>query len=256
MIQRVTAVALNTFRETVRDRIFYLVAIFGLILLASSALLSPLTIGAQGKIVADVGLGSLALFGLLVAVFVGSGMLRKELDKRTITTILTKPVSRLEYLLGKYAGLTLTLLCMLAAMVLLFLLVTLVTPATFSARYLAAVYLIFWELLLLNGAVVLFSTFVSPVLAMVFTLGLFAIGHLSEDILSFGQLMGGAVQATASRVIYYLVPNLEIFNARGLVVHGGTVSAAHLGLATLYGFCYTALLIVLAAGIFARKELK
>jgi ABC-type transport system involved in multi-copper enzyme maturation permease subunit len=256
VIQRVTAVALNTFRETVRDRIFYLVAIFGLILLASSALLSPLTIGAQGKIVADVGLASLSLFGLLVVVFVGSGMLRKELDKRTITTILTKPVSRLEYLLGKYAGLTLTLFCMLAAMVLLFMLVTLVTPATFSARYLAAIYLVFWELLLINGAVLLYSTFVSPVLAMVFTLGLFVIGHLSEDILSFGQLMGGTMQAAVSRAIYYLVPNLEIFNARGLVVHGGSVSAAHLGLATLYGFCYTALLIVLAAGIFARRELK
>lgn len=256
MLSRVVAVALNTFRETVRDRIFYLVAVFGLILLSSSAVLSPLTIGAQKKIVADVGLASMSLFGLLVVVFVGSSMLRKELDKRTITTILSKPISRREYLLGKYCGLSLTLLSMLLIMAVLFVLTTWLSGAGLGWRYLGAIYLILLELLLINAAVLFFASFVSPVLAAMFGLGLFAIGHLSEDILRFGQVVGGQLQARLCQVIYYVVPNLELFNRRGAVVHGDQIEVGYLLLITLYGASYTGLLVVLAGSIFARRELR
>lgn len=104
MIDRVKALALSTFRETVRDKVFYLVGVFGFIMLSSTAVLSPLTVGAQGKIMSDVGLASMSLFGLLVVIFVGSGMVRKEMDKGTILTILSKPVGRREYLFGKFLG--------------------------------------------------------------------------------------------------------------------------------------------------------
>lgn len=256
MINRVSAVAWNTFRESVRDRVFYLVAVFGFIVLGSSAVLSPLTIGAQSKIVADVGLGSMSLFGLLVVIFVGCSLLSKELDKRTITTILTKPISRREYLFGKYCGLSLTLFGMLLVMAFLFVLITFFTPGGMHFSYVTAFYLIFLELLLITAAVMLFSSFVSPVLSAVFTIGLFIIGHLSEDIMQFGQLMGGTSQSTLSKLVYYVIPNLELFNIRGEVVHGVPVATSHILLATLYGLCYTTLLIVCAGAIFARKELK
>lgn len=256
MLKRVQAVAINTFRETVRDRIFYLVAVFGFVLVSSSVILSPLTIGAQDKIVSDVGLSSMTLFGLLVSVFVGSNMVRKEMEKRTITTILAKPVSRRQYLIGKFCGLNLTLLCMLATMGTLFLAVLLFSPADLSARYLAAVYLIFLELMVITAAVLLFSTCVSPVLAAVFSLGTFVIGHLSESIRSFGKVMGSDLQAKVADVIYYLVPNLEIFNVRGAVVHGETVSMQHVMLGTLYAVCYSGLLVLLACAVFVRKELR
>ena len=119
MNSNILALAGSTFLETVRDKIFYLVAVFGFIMLASTAILSPLTVGAQGKIMADVGLASMVLFGLLVVVFVGSNMVRKELDKGTIVTILSKPVGRREYLVGKFLGLNLTLVSMLVIVVLL-----------------------------------------------------------------------------------------------------------------------------------------
>ncbi len=256
MLKRVQAVALNTFRETVRDRIFYLVAVFGFVLVSSSAILSPLTIGAQDKIVSDVGLASMTLFGLLVSIFVGSNMVRKELEKRTITTILAKPISRRQYLIGKFCGLNLTLLCMIATMGILFLVVLLFSPADLSIHYLAAVYLIFLELMVITAAVLLFSTCVSPVLAAVFSLGTFVIGHLSESIRSFGKVMGSDLQARIADVVYYLVPNLEIFNVRGAVVHGEVVSAEHVLLGTLYAVCYAGLLVLLACGVFARKELR
>ncbi len=256
MTRRLTALALSTFRETVRDRIFYLVAVFGFVMLASTAVLSSLNVGAQGKIMSDVGLAAMVIFGLVVAVFVGSAMVRKEMDKGTIVTILAKPVGRREYILGKFLGLNLTLFSMLAVMGALFMLMLLMAPGTFSLRFLAAFYLSFLELMLINAVVVFFSTCVSPILAAVFTLGVFAVGHLSESIRDFGQMQGTEFQQQTAEFVYYLIPNLEVFNVRGAVVHGDPVAASHLLMATLYGVAWTALLLLLAGAIFDRKELR
>ena len=145
MNRRVTALALSTFRETVRDRIFYLVAVFGFVMLASTAVLSPLNVGAQAKIMSDVGLAAMVVFGLVVAVFVGSAMVRKEMDKGTIVTILSKPIGRREYLFGKFLGLNLTLVSMLVVMTILFLLMLLIAPGAFSLRFLARSISVSWS---------------------------------------------------------------------------------------------------------------
>jgi len=252
----ILTLAASTFLETVRDRIFYLVAVFGFIMLASTAILSPLTVGAQGKIMADVGLASMVIFGLLVVIFVGSSMVRKELDKGTIVTILSKPVGRREYLIGKFLGLNLTLMSMLAIMGLVFLLMLFLAPGSFSFRFLGAFYLTFLELTLINAVVVFFSTSVSPILAAVFTLGVFAVGHLSQSIRDFGQLQGSLFQKQVSELVYYMTPNLEVFNLRGPVVHGTAVSAEHLVMATVYCLGWTVILLVVAGSIFSRKELR
>ncbi|MFO7652503.1 MAG: ABC transporter permease subunit [Candidatus Krumholzibacteriia bacterium] len=252
----VFAVAVNTYRETVRDRIFYLVGAFGFVLVASSVVISPLTIGAQDKIVSDVGLGAMSLFGLLVAILVGSNMVRKEIDRRTITTILAKPLARRTYLLGKFCGLNLTLLCMMGIMGALFFLVLLLTPGGVTARYLPAIYLAFLELMLVNAAVSLFSALMSPALAAVLALGFYAMGHMSESLRSFGQAVGSEAYARVGEIVYHVLPNLEMFNVRGAVVHGDTVSGEHLLIATVYGLAYTALLLVAAGAVFARKELR
>lgn len=253
---RVSALALSTFRETVRDRIFYLVAVFGFVMLASTAVLSPLTVGAQGKIMSDVGLAAMNLFGLLVVIFVGSGMVRKELDKGTILTILSKPVGRREYLLGKFLGLNLTLLSMLTIMGLLFLLMTFLAPGSFSLRFVPVFYLTFLELTIINAAAVFFSTCVSPILAAVFTIGTFVVGHLSQSIRDFGEIQGTALQQKTSLVVYYLIPNLEVFNVRGEVVHGMDVSVELMVMATVYGLSWAGLLLLIAGAVFARKELR
>ena len=256
MTGNILTLAASTFLETVRDRIFYLVAVFGFIMLASTAILSPLTVGAQGKIMADVGLASMVIFGLLVVVFVGSNMVRKELDKGTIVTILSKPVSRREYLIGKFLGLNLTLTSMLAIMGLVFLLMMFLAPGSFSLRFLGAFYLTFLELTLVNAVVVFFSTSVSPILAAVFTLGVFSVGHLSQSIRDFGQLQSSIFQRQVSELVYYMTPNLEVFNLRGSVVHGTPVSGEHMVMATVYCLAWTVLLLVVAGSIFSRKELR
>ncbi len=256
MFSNLGALAINTFRETVRDRIFYLVGAFGFVMLLSTAVVSPLTIGAQGKIMSDVGLAAMSVFGLLVVVFVGSNMVHKEMDKGTILTILSKPVSRRQYLWGKFLGLSLTQISMMAIMGALFLVMTFISPGEFTFRYLTAIYLIFLEMMLITAVVVLFSTSVSPVLAAVFSLGVFVIGHLSESIRDFGIMQGTTFQMKSAQIVYYLIPNLEIFNVRGAVVHGATIGWDHVLLATLYGVTYSCLLLLLAGSVFAKKELR
>jgi len=252
----VVAVALNTFRETVRDRVLYLVGVFGLVLIGSSAVLSPLAIGAQAKVVADVGLASLTVFGLLVVVFVGSGMLHKEIDKRTVTVVLARPVSRRAYVVGKFAGLSLTLACLLGVMAAIFLGVALATRVPLHGGYAIAFLMALLELLVITAAAVFLSTFVSPVLCAVFTVALFVIGHLSADLRAFGEVMGGTGLRLATRLFFYALPDLEMFDVRGAVVYGDPIAAAQVLRAAVYGLGLTALLLVLAGAVFAHKELR
>ena len=254
--RHILALAHNTYRETVRDRIFYLVAVFGFIMLVSTAVLSPLTVGAQAKIMTDVGLAAMVVFGLLVVVFVGTSMVRKEMDKGTIVTILAKPVGRREYLFGKFLGLNLTLTAMLAIMAVMFAGLLFLAPGEFSPRFLGAIYLTFLELTLINAVAVFFSTCVSSILAAVFTLVAFVVGHLSQALRDFGQMQAGPVQERIADVVYYAVPNLEVFNVRGAVVHGDPVIASHLLWATVYGLGWTMLLLLFAGAVFSRKELR
>ncbi len=254
MLNRVLAVAGGTFRETVRDRLFYLVGFFGVILLGATTILSPLTVGAQAKIVADVGLAAMALLGLLVVLLVGASMVRKEMERRTLTTVLCRPLGRGEYLAGKFIGLALTLGCMVALMGLLYLAVLALTPATAAWSHLAAIYLIWLELLVLCAAGILFSTLVGPSLAAVLAAALFVCGHLLGSLADFAAMSSG-LQRHLATVAYRLVPDLEVFNVRAAVVHGDAVTLPHLVLATLYGLGWVVVCMTLARAAFRRREL-
>lgn len=253
MLSRTLAIAHSTFRETVRDRMFYLIGLFGLGLVGAGVVLSPLTVGAQGKIVADVGLGSMALLGLLVVLMVGSNLVRKEMDRRTITTVLTKPVSRGEYLLGRYLGLAVTLICMVVAMGLIHTVAVALGPGTFTAAHLAAIYLTYIELLVLVAAAVLFSFLVSHTLAGVLTVAMYVIGHLLRSLHDLSTMTSGATQKLVG-IAYRVLPDLEAFNVRAEAVHGDVVTIGQLALATVYGLGWIMALLLLAHVLFARKE--
>jgi Cu-processing system permease protein len=191
-----------------------------------------------------------------VIVFVGSGMLHKEIDKRTVTVLLARPLSRRAYVAGKFAGLSLTLLCLLAVMAAVFVAVALAIRVPLHAGYAIALYMALLELLVITAAVVFLSTFASPVLSAVFAVALFVIGHLSADLRAFGEVVGGAGLRAATRVLFFALPDLEMFNVRGAVVYGDPIAAAQVLRASVYGLALTALLLVLAGAVFARKELK
>jgi ABC-type transport system involved in multi-copper enzyme maturation permease subunit len=253
---KIIAIAQNTFREAVRDRVFVLVAVFGLLLVSSSVILSPLTIGAQQKLVADIGLASISMFAVLVVLFVGSGLVSKEIDKRTIMTILSKPVSRFEYLIGKYVGLLATIGVMIGAMSVLFALALLATGSKFEGAYLFSLGLTVVEMMVVTAVVIFFSSFTTSVLTSVFTLGVFLAGRMLPDLESFAIVSGNPSVERSMEILGYILPNLDLFDVRNAAVHGLPIEVTHVALAVLYGVIYSGVLLLVATQLFARREFK
>jgi Cu-processing system permease protein len=252
----VTAIALNTFRESIRDRILYVVGIFGLLLIGSSYVLSPLAIGARHKMVADVGLAAISLLGVVILILMGSNLIHKEVDRRIIFTILSKPVSRHEYLAGKFGGMVMTLGSVVGIMTALYLAVVLADGLPLGPVVFASIGLGFLELVVLTAVTVLFSSFTNSTLTALFTLSVFVMGHLSSDLLSFAGRTGGIVTRIFCTTLFYLLPNLESFNLRAEAVHGLPVSGGDVLLATGYGVSYAAFCLVLAGILFRRKDFR
>jgi ABC-type transport system involved in multi-copper enzyme maturation permease subunit len=200
-----------------------------------------------------LGLGSINLFGVIIAIFVGIGLVSKEIDKKTIYTIVSKPVPRYEFLLGKYLGLCITLLVNTTIMVAGLLVVLRVMDVPIERVLFKSLLLIFMELLVITAVSLLFSTFTSSTLSAIFSLAVYVIGHLSADLKTLGEKLD-AMSRAALHVLYYLMPNLERFNLKGHVIHRLDVGMADIALIICYGVAYTALLLVTAAVIFQRRD--
>ncbi len=255
MIGRITAIALNTFREAIRNRILYLLLVFAVVMISFAQILSLLTVGSEEKIIKDFGLASIDIFGVLTSVFIGIGLVSREIERRTVYTLLAKPIHRFEFVLGKYAGLVLTLLVNTTVMTLWFVLV-LALKGVFEPRLVVAVLLLYLQFLLITAIAVLFSCLSSPILSSVMTLALYVIGHLlwSLDLLK-AKIVSPAGRA-ACTALYYLLPNLENFDVKGRVVHGLPIGAGAVGFALLYLIVYGTAVLTGACAIFQGKELQ
>jgi len=253
MLRRILTLARWTTVEMLRERILYVVLLFAVVLVASSCVLSPLAPGAQRKVVADFGLASIDLLGVLVILLSGAGLVRREIDRRSLDIILCRPVSRLEYLLGKCLGLVATLVVLVLAMTLVLALTLTVSGFGWRATYLEAIGATVLGLLVVASLAVLFSTFTSPTLAALFTLALYAAGHLADTVvrLAANPALGDLVEA--SRLV---VPSLGLFNLRGAVVHGVAVPPAQLIGAAAYALGYSLAVLYAASVIFRRRELR
>jgi ABC-type transport system involved in multi-copper enzyme maturation permease subunit len=255
-MNRVIVIALNTFRETLRDKILYNLVFFGLLLIVSSILLGTLTMGERAKIIQDLGLASINVFGVLIAIFVGIGLVSKEIEKRTIYSIIAKPIPRYQFLLGKYAGLALTLLVNIAIMVAGFVLILVIGGVGFSPALLWAIGLIFMELLLITAIAVMFSTFTTPTLSATYTLAIYVIGHLTDDLWTMASKLPDTPTKNLLDLLYYVLPNLEYFNIKGQAVHGMVIAPSYLVSALAYGLTYSMMILVLAGVIFQRRDFK
>jgi ABC-type transport system involved in multi-copper enzyme maturation permease subunit len=262
---RILAIARNTFRETVRDKVLYNLILFALIMILSSILLGQLTLGNEDKVILDLGLSSISVFGMLIAIFIGIGLVYKELEKRTVYALLAKPVHRHELIIGKYLGLCFTLLINLSIMT-AGLQLTLLYNGRISLgghlRVLPAVYLVFLSLVLITALAIFFSTFSTPALSALFTFFLWIIGHFSRDLQSFGELTKSTAAKWIVRGLYYVIPNLSNFriidtygilqgNAAGRVLDWFAVLEV-----TLYCILYCAVVLSLATAIFMRRDFK
>ena len=253
------AITLNTFREAVRDRVLYNLVAFAVILIASAVLFGQISIGIQKIILINLGLSSISIFGLLIGVFLGIGLVHKEVDKRSLYALLSKPIRRRQFIVGKFLGLNLTLLVNTVFM----------SAGLWAALYYltrhfesqdqfiwAAIYFILLQLSLVTAVCLFFSCFSTPVLSAIFTFLLYVIGNFASDIRAFGELTKSASLKALSSFLYYLLPNFSDFNIAGWVSHGRPVAGSLILLNTVYTLCYGGLLVLASVLIFSRKDLK
>ena len=251
---RVTAIALNTFREAIRNRILYLLLVFALALILCARALSLMTVGSEEKIIKDFGLATIDLFGVLTAVLLGIGLVSREIERRTVYVILAKPIERSEFVLGKYAGLVLTLLVNTLVMSACFYGV-LIVQGIADAAILPALLLLFLQLMVVTALAILFSCLTNPIVSCILTLAIYVIGHLlwSLDLLK-ARMVSGAGKALCDG-LGYLLPHLDRFDIKGQVVQGIPVAPAALCGAAIYALVYGGAVLLLACAVFQRKEL-
>jgi Cu-processing system permease protein len=258
-MRNVWVVAANTFREALRDRVLYNLVFFALLMMGAAILVGQISIGIEQSVIISLGLTAISVIGIFIAVFIGVGLVSKEMDKRTLYALLAKPVERWQFLVGKFAGLAMTLTVNTAAMTvgLYVALWTVKHPLGSSAWYLlVAVYLVLLKLVLIVALAMLFSCFTSPFLAILFTLGIYVAGLFAGELRTLQAVNLTPAAMSLFRAVSYLLPNFENFNVLGAVAHQRPVPLALAGQSTLYAMLYGALVLTGAALIFSRRNLK
>ena len=258
-MRRAGAVALNTFREAVRDRVLYNLVFFALLMMAAAVAVGQISIGIEQTVIVSLGLSAISVIGLLISVFIGVALVSKEMDKRTLYALLAKPVRRWEFLLGKFGGLVLTLAVNTAAMAAGLLLVMLYVKHSLDrgdAAVLVAVYFIWLKLALVVVLALLFSCFITPLLAILFTVGLYIVGLYVQELRNLPVEVMTPAMAALTRWLSYLLPNFENFNVMALAAHGRAVPGALILQNTLYTVIYCTIVLTAAAAVFSRRNLK
>ncbi len=246
--------AFNTFRETIRDRVLLNILFFSLAMVLLSIILSRWSMGQERKILIDFGLLILSVFGLLVAIFIGIGLVYREIERRTIFTILAKPIRRGQFIVGKFLGMAATILILIVLMGAVLYGVLALEGDTPPGSLLLAFILIYFEMLIMVSVSLVFSCATTPMISAVMAIFLYIIGHLSSDIHLLGPGGQSPVLSVALEVLYYILPNLERFNISAAVVHGLPIEAGSILLSMAYGITYVVFLLFLATRLLERRE--
>ncbi len=254
---RAITIALGAFKESVRERVLYNLVLFAFLMIGAAILLGSISVGVEQLILVNLGLTAISVFGLLIAIFIGIGLVSKEIDRRTIYNILSKPVTRAQFIVGKYAGLLLTLFVNTAIMTAGFYL-----ALAFQKRGLAgddfslliAVYFILLQLAIVVGVAIFFSCISTSILSAVFTFCIFVIGNFSSGIREFGQESGSPLVEKVTAVLYYLLPNFGDFNVINQAAHGVRIPGLLITANTCYALLYIAILLSGAVLIFEERE--
>ena len=263
----VRAIAVHVFRESVRDRVLYNLVLFAVLLISATYLVGLLSAGQEVKIIKDLGLGATAVFGLFIAVFIGIGLVSKEVERRSLYTILSKPIRRHEVVLGKYVGVVLTLAVNLAVMVVAVYAVLGYMSVTESEEFkrgweapatdpamLTAFFLIFVQLMLVTAIALFFSTFSGSIVAAALTVGLYVVGHFNADLRGLQDVVEAPIAGFVARALSYVVPNLAAFDVSADVVHAQPVTVGYVLLTVGYAFAYIGVLLVGAMAVFSRRD--
>jgi ABC-type transport system involved in multi-copper enzyme maturation permease subunit len=248
--------AVNTVRESVRNRILYALLFFAVLLIGSGVIVGTLSYVESERILQDIGLAAIRLFGVAIAIFVGIQLIHREVDRRTIYTILSKPLSRGQFLLGKFLGLTLTIWMQMGIMALAFVGVSLATGASLTLSHAAFFALVAAELALVVAIATFFSAFTTPMLAALFTTGVWVTGQLTRDLRDIGAASGLPEVELATAALHRILPDLASFNLAIEAAHGLPVAASDVVLPLVYGLGYGTVVLLGAISVFGRRDFR
>jgi ABC-type transport system involved in multi-copper enzyme maturation permease subunit len=254
----VVYIASNTFREAVRDRVLYNLIAFALLMTGAAILVGQISIDIERLVVINLGLTAMSLFGMVIAIFIGIGLVSKEIERRTLYTVLSRPVRRYEFIVGKFFGLAGTLVVNASCMAIGVFAALLYVSRHFERAdgwVLVACYFIILQFVIITALALLFSSFSSPVLSAVFAFSLFVIGSFAEDLRHFAGMTHGVVRWLATGAAY-LVPNFSALNVISSVAHQQPVSGQLVLYNTAYALVYVAMALCGAVLIFERRNLK
>lgn len=251
---RILAVARNTFRESVRDKVLYVLLFFAAVTIFGSKALGWISIGQDIKIVKDISLAAVSVFGVLIAIFVGTNLVYKEVDKRTIYTIICRPMHRWEFIVGKYVGLAALLAVVTAVMAVVASVYVVALGGGLDMTFAAAVLLIYWQLLLVTALAVLLSACTSPILGAIIVFSTYVVGHATNIFMDLPDHLRGTFAERMMRFAYYVIPNLSNFDIRAEAANGVPVSPGYVLWALVYGTVFTVMLLVLASLAFQDKD--
>jgi ABC-type transport system involved in multi-copper enzyme maturation permease subunit len=254
---RILSIAKNAFREAVRDRILYNLVLFVLLITASAMFLGELSAGQEARVIVNLGLSSILIFGAFVAIFVGVSLVWKEIEKRTVYSIFSKPIGRGEFIIGKYLGLCLTLLVNVVIMGAGVSLALIYVKGTqFAGAIWLSILMIYLELTILTAVAILFSSFSTPALSALLTFFVFVIGHFSASLRLLSADIGSRSAGVFFDIIYYLLPNLSHFTFATETANGMTPPLSMVGGVVAYAIVYNIILLTLTVFIFSRRNFK
>ncbi|WP_431191467.1 ABC transporter permease [Funiculus sociatus] len=254
-LKRTLAIATNAFREVIRDRVLYLIVLYALVMAAAWRLLPEVAATTEDKMLLDVGLAAIDVLGSIVAVFVGTGLINKEIDKRTVLVLIPKPISRAEFIIGKQLGLSAVLGVLVALMTGIYLAFLSLAQISYPvvSILIAALYL-FFKLCLLTGIALMLGVFTSSLLATLLTFGMYLMGHSSRDLLALGKLSRNVDIERLTQALYLVLPDLSRLDLKNQAVYGILPDSITLLSNAVYGLLYTVLVLAIAILIFSRRE--
>ena len=251
---RILTIAMNTYREAIRDKVLYVLLFFAGATILGSKALGYISVGQDLKIIADISLAAISVFGALIAIFVGTSLVYKEIDKRTIYTILSRPIWRSEFILGKYLGLSLLIATVTSVMGIVAAAYIAISGGSVDLMFAEALLLVFFKLLLLTALSVLLSTVVSPILGAIIVLTCYFIGHATGIMLNLPPHFDDTFAAQVISVAYYVIPNLSNFDIWREYANGVAVPHSYVAWTVVYGSVYTGVLLFLATLAFSQKD--
>ena len=258
---KVLAISLNTFREAARNKVLYSLLFFAVVVIVGSLAFGSLSVAEEARLTTDLGLAGMSLFSVIIAVFVGVNLVYKELERKTVYSIIPKPIHRYQFVVGKFLGMVITLVVQLVVMTLVLLVVMAVQEAPIGGPLARMVALILLEVVVITAVAVLFSSFSTPFLSGLFTAGIFVVGRNVADIRLAADRMDNRHLATLLKTISRVVPDLRYFYATGaqavtghVSVHGAFPDWGYVVGAAVYAVLYATLALMLAALLFSRRD--